>query len=253
VITLPARGATGDDNAGAAARGAMNRGATSNGNALAAQLAQNEDGVPPAAMVAPPSNVPTPAETGRFGADIIESRVAAKQDDVAPVRHAIVASPEAAAARIETTVEALATRTARMPMHPAVAQVVVSVTKAAQEGVDRITIKLQPPELGRIDVRLEVGVDGRIQAVFAAERSATVEILQRDVRELERALQNAGLSTDAGSLSFGLKQNGGQNGGAFSAFERNLGNDLASTAEEETAPAARPKRAAIDGRLDIHV
>ncbi len=37
-------------------------------------------------------------------------------------------------------------RAQRITVHPAIAQVAVSVTKAVQEGVDRITIKLQPPE-----------------------------------------------------------------------------------------------------------
>jgi flagellar hook-length control protein FliK len=129
----------------------------------------------------------------------------------------------------------------------------VSVTKAVQEGVDRITIKLQPPELGRIDVRLEIGVDGRIQAVFAAERPATVEILQRDVRELERALQNAGLSTESGGLSFGLKQNGGQNAGAFAAFRQDHRAATGAPADDDPQPTWRSGRAAADGRLDIHV
>lgn len=254
LIATGVRAPTGDE-AVAATRGATARAAAGTSNAVAAQLAQHEDAIVAPTLPAAPTPTPTPIDIAKFGDEhAAEAKLAASRDDVAPVRHAIVVPPETSAARIENTSETVAARTARMPMHPAVAQVAVSVTKAVQEGVDRITIKLQPPELGRIDVRLEVGVDGRIQAVFAAERPATVEILQRDVRELERALQSAGLSTDAGSLSFGLKQNGGQNGNAFAAFERSLGTGSAGAEEEETALATtRSKRAAADGRLDIHV
>lgn len=160
----------------------------------------------------------------------------------------------APAARAEATPEAAAARGARMPAHPAVAQVAVSVAKAAQDGVERITIKLQPPELGRIDVKIEVGVDGRIQAVFAAERAATVDILQREVRELERALQGAGLDA-GGGLSFGLKQNGGNGGqGAYAGLERGQGGSGRGAPEEDARQQQQPRRmATADGRVDIHV
>jgi flagellar hook-length control protein FliK len=160
----------------------------------------------------------------------------------------------AQAARAEATPEAAAARGGRMPAHPAVAQVAVSVAKAAQDGVERITIKLQPPELGRIDVKIEVGVDGRIQAVFAAERAATVDILQREVRELERALQGAGLDA-GGGLSFGLKQNGGNGGhGAYAGLERGQGGGGRGATEEDARQHQQPRRmATADGRVDIHV
>jgi hypothetical protein len=40
--------------------------------------------------------------------------------------------------------------------------------------------------------------------MIIAERSETLDILQKDVRVLERALQDAGLKTDQNSLSFDL-------------------------------------------------
>jgi flagellar hook-length control protein FliK len=149
-----------------------------------------------------------------------------------------------------------AARGARATANPLVAQVAVHVAKAVSEGNDRITIKLSPADLGRIDVRLDIGTDGRIQAVFAADKPGTVEMLQRDARELERALQDAGLRADSGSLSFNLrgeqqqhdKNDPGFAGGATSA---NGGEALPD------APAAVSQiysnTAAGNGRLDIHV
>ena len=84
-------------------------------------------------------------------------------------------------------------------------QVAVQITRAAQEGVSHISIRLHPAELGRVDVRLEVAHDGRVIATISAERAETLDLLQRDSRDIERLLQNAGLSADAGSLSFSLR------------------------------------------------
>lgn len=163
------------------------------------------------------------------------------------------AAPQLASARTEASLEASAARGARVPAHPAIAQVAVPVARAAQDGVERITIKLQPPELGRIDVKIEVGADGRLQAVFAAERPATVDILQREVRELERALQGAGLDA-GGGLSFGLRQNGGNGGhGAYAAPERGQPGTGRNAGEDDARQPLPPRTMAADGRVDIHV
>jgi flagellar hook-length control protein FliK len=91
-------------------------------------------------------------------------------------------------------------------------QVAMQLSKAAQNGIDKLSIRLDPAELGRVDIKLEVGHDGRVIALVAAERPETLELLKSDARALERALQEAGLETDAGSLSFSLSQGDQQNG-----------------------------------------
>src|SRR3546814_9399756 len=67
---------------------------------------------------------------------------------------------------------------------------------------------LHPAELGRIEVKLENASDGTLRAVISAERTETLDLLQRDARGLERALQEAGVKTDSGSLSFNLRGQG---------------------------------------------
>ena len=89
-------------------------------------------------------------------------------------------------------------------------QVSVHITKALKAGADRITIQLKPASLGRIDVQLEVFHDGRVMAVVTADNKDTLDLLQRDARDLERALQAAGLQADSGSLSFNLREQGDQ-------------------------------------------
>jgi hypothetical protein len=142
------------------------------------------------------------------------------------------------------------------PPHAATTQVAVSVARAVDDGVDRIAIKLQPPELGRIDVRLDFGADGRVQAMVLADRPATLEILRNDARELERALAGAGLETASGGLSFGLRQhaNGNGQGGAhgFAPQPGRLPSDDAPP-EDGRVPVSKHVLSAAPGRLDIQV
>lgn len=97
---------------------------------------------------------------------------------------------------------------------PAAEQIVLQLRRAVADGIDRLTVQLKPASLGRVDVQMEVGHDGRLQAVISAERPETLHLLQRDARALTMALNDAGLQTDSGSLSFNLRgQSGDQAGG----------------------------------------
>jgi flagellar hook-length control protein FliK len=163
-ITSPLPGAAAAD-APPSGRALPARVAAQPSTAIAAQLAQQDASVTatsPVATIGQASPLATDAVTLHATMDQGGAIAETTADEVAPARHALTPPADAGSAppRLEGASETVATRTARMTMHPAIAQVAVSVTKAVQEGVDRITIKLQPPELGRIDVRLEVGVDG---------------------------------------------------------------------------------------------
>jgi flagellar hook-length control protein FliK len=78
------------------------------------------------------------------------------------------------------------------------------------KGESRFTIRLDPPELGRIDVNLNVNSHGHAQAVLAVEKPQTLDLLLRDAPTLERALKDAGLEL-GGNLSFSLKEEPRQN------------------------------------------
>ena len=88
---------------------------------------------------------------------------------------------------------------------PATNQVFVQLTKAVQNGQNKITVQLRPEELGRVEVKLDIGGDGRVKAMVMADKPETLDLLQKDSRVLERALQEAGLKTDNNSLSFNLQ------------------------------------------------
>ena len=103
---------------------------------------------------------------------------------------------------------------ARQPQTPPppMEQVSVQIQKAVLSGTDKINIKLHPAHLGRVEVRLDIAADGQLSAVIMAEKPETLELLQRDIKGLEKALQQAGLDTNSNSFNFGLKQNSGQKG-----------------------------------------
>lgn len=91
---------------------------------------------------------------------------------------------------------------------PAHEQVAVHIQRAVREGSGRLSVQLSPAELGRIHVKLEIDEDKRVTAAVTVERPSTLELLQRDIRGLERALHNAGLTMEGGDLSFSLGHGG---------------------------------------------
>lgn len=87
--------------------------------------------------------------------------------------------------------------------HPATSMVAANISKAAQNGdTSNITLQLDPPDLGRVEVRLEFGMEKTVKAHLIVEKPETYLMLQRDAHALEKALQDAGLDTDSGSLNY---------------------------------------------------
>jgi len=114
--------------------------------------------------------------------------------------------------QLSQTAKANPMSAARQPQKPPapMEQVSVQIQKAINQGADKINIKLHPAHLGRVEVRMDIGKDGQLSAVILAEKPETLDMLQKDIRGLERALQQAGLDTNSNSFNFGLKNNGGQ-------------------------------------------
>ena len=120
-------------------------------------------------------------------------------------------------------------------------QVAVQIQKAAAQGSDRINIQLKPAELGRVEVQMDVAKDGRVTAVISAERSETLDLLQRDARALQNALNDAGLRTDSDSLSFNLKgHNQAQSDGEQSTGQANGDDALGDETDHADGNPGRP-------------
>jgi flagellar hook-length control protein FliK len=145
------------------------------------------------------------------------------------------------------------------PDHRPVAdQISVNISKAVKSGMDRIEIRLRPESLGRIEVRLEVSHDGRVTAAVTVDNRDTLELLRSDARGLERALQDAGLKADSGSLSFSLRGHDteARHGGGFApnVAPADAGDGGAEDSDEPTASAGptHPQGGVMpNGRIDI--
>ena len=125
-----------------------------------------------------------------------------------------------------------------------------------------MVINLKPVELGSVEVKLDFGADGRVQASIMAERPETLEMLQKDQRTLERALNDAGLQTDPGSLSFNLKGQGqGGNQRQFTGYNQPgagrgkgfAGMDIEGPAIPDFAAPQYSASGANRNRLDIRI
>ena len=92
--------------------------------------------------------------------------------------------------------------------HPATQAVAIQLQKAAGGGENKtIMLELDPPELGRVEVRMSFGKEKALKAVLTADKPETFMMLQRDSQALERALQEIGLDVDDG-ISFELAEQG---------------------------------------------
>lgn len=111
-------------------------------------------------------------------------------------------------------------------------QIKVNITKSAVKGVDKIEIQLKPEDLGHIEVKMQIGKDGKLQAHIVASRPESAEILQKEIGNLQKAFNEAGFQTDEGSLSFSFRDDGqaGQN-----QERNNLRNFIGDVLEQETA------------------
>jgi flagellar hook-length control protein FliK len=89
-------------------------------------------------------------------------------------------------------------------------QIKVQLKSAVADGSSKIEIQLQPAELGRVEVTMNIQADGKTAVIISADSKDTLDMLQRDVKALERALNESGLKADSGNLSFNLKGDGQQ-------------------------------------------
>ena len=116
-------------------------------------------------------------------------------------------APDIAITHVGTPTAAAAPESISPKLPPAVKieGVALEIATQASEGRQRFEIRLDPPELGRIDVRLDFTRDGQVTARLVVDRAETLDLLRRDSSNLERTLESAGLRTDDSGLQFSLR------------------------------------------------
>lgn len=141
----------------------------------------------------------------------------------------------------------------------AVEQVLLQLSKNVKSGNDQMTLQLHPADLGTINIKLDFASNGTVSGTVTASNADTLAMLQKDSRSLERALQEAGLRADPGSLQFSLggqsnPNNSGQAGyqqAANSMTSGTTGDGSLAAADNDTDPTEN--WVITPGRINIQV
>jgi flagellar hook-length control protein FliK len=81
----------------------------------------------------------------------------------------------------------------------------VTIAAKSVEGARQFNIRLDPPELGRVDVKLSVDDTGKAQAHLTVEKPQTLDMLQKDSGSLQRSLKESGVDLSNNGLQFSLR------------------------------------------------
>ena len=238
---------------------------------VAAKASDKNDGVKAAKPAARDANKPDTQASAKADANAAVADKPAATEGASVPKEA-PAPHQAAADTNHITVAPLAAPQAQQPSQaaapnltqhvqvtaqptPNVPALAVAIAAKSQSGAKQFDIRLDPPELGRVEVRLSIDATGKASAHLSADQPQTLDLLQKDAPALTRALRDAGLDVSQDGLNFSLRHQGGQdanaNHGGGRGAQRSF-NLSASTSIEATAAGAA-YRGVADGRLDIRV
>ena len=203
-----------------------------------------------AAPVAAPNSVAKPDAAPKSASDNTDKRDQPKgaKVDAAPAQAADAQNTGPTGPQPQTRIEAMPVarpvvagyQTSQQQLN--LPQLAFELVRQVNDGHSRFQMRLDPPELGKIDVRLDIDKSGHVTARLTVEKAETLDLMQRDQRGLEKALQQAGLDGAKTNLEFSLKQNssGGQNGSGHQPF---FGGQSTADADDTPAPAVTLYRA----------
>jgi hypothetical protein len=195
-----------------------------------------------AEAVADGAPAPRRAPTNPTRLDLAAPAFDLRPADAPPIWQ-IVAEAPAGSARAEAAHHAQAAAAAPVAQQ-VVGQVVVAITAAAEP---KLEIRLDPPELGRVEIRLTETESG-VQAVVMAQRPETQDLLRRHAEQLAGELVAAGYGDVSLDFAGGEATSGGGERPGSDWIE------LGAAATSATPVAAAPSRAAASlTGLDIRL
>ena len=132
----------------------------------------------------------------------------------------------------------------------------------ALQGQRALEVRLSPEDLGTVEIRLEVSDDSKVKAKITADRPETLAMMIGDASLIRNALDQSGLTTNADSLQFSLKQDntaaGNGNGNGNGAQQQQNGHSQSQSRNgsppppfQESIPLTTLRRAA--GLLDVNI
>ena len=202
-------------------------------------------------------NTQPPSGHDRNGAQAANQANAPASDPTAQLATALqpqLTTPTSQSGQITSAnLTATAATATAVPLHG----LAVEIAASALNGKSRFEIRLDPAELGRIDVRIDVDRNGQVTSHLRVEKPETLAMLQQTAPQLQQALQDAGLKSNNSGLQFSLRDqnSSGQNGGDN---QQNGNAQRLIVTEDETVPAQLAGRSygrvfSAQGGVDIRV
>lgn len=186
----------------------------------------------------PASAAPVTASTAAARDTIAVAPAAVPVSDGAPAEFA--PSGDGAAAETDAPAvlkEAALSQLSRVAIE-ATAQIAAQILRRLEGRSTRFEIALTPAELGRVDVKLDIDSEGRLQARLAFDNPAAATDLRGRADELRRQLEDAGFDLGENALEFAERDSGS------SAFDR--GQDGRSGQSRAFSAAAR-----LNAEIDV--
>lgn len=115
-----------------------------------------------------------------------------------------------------------------------------TMARRLESGNREFTMRLDPAELGQVDVKLEMLPGRKVRAVISAEKPEGLAELQRSARDLERALNDAGLDLSEEGISFSLDAGAGDSKQGKSEQEAQSARFDASSSLQNSGQAEQP-------------
>jgi flagellar hook-length control protein FliK len=112
----------------------------------------------------------------------------------------------------------------------------VEIVANVKSGKSSFEIRLDPADLGRIDVRVQIDQNGQVTSHLTVEKPETLSMLRQDAPQLQQALNDAGLKTDSGGLQFSLRDQ--SSSGQNNANDNNPNAQRLVISDEDAVPAA---------------
>jgi len=131
----------------------------------------------------------------------------------------------------------------------------VAIAAKSADGIKHFDIRLDPPELGRVEIRLSLDDSGKAQANLVVDKPQTLELLQRDSSALTQSLADAGVSLSNNGLNFSLRGQDRQSdsGSVAKGRSRSLSVKAAVGTDSISNSGSIASLALDSARLDIRV
>jgi flagellar hook-length control protein FliK len=165
---------------------------------------------PPQAVAAKPSDANpatceaalTPADQSVSTPDQVADNTAVQSVTVTLASPPLPAPPITPAASVPVAATSGAINSPHPTPAAQIAPALVSLGHAP-DGASRLTMRLEPPDLGQVQIRIDrPTVDTAARVAITVEKPETLTLLLRDQPELQRALDQAGVPVEGRSVTF---------------------------------------------------